>query len=99
MARAAFADRLPLCVLNREDKGSTIDQTRLLIRGSGNLLREILLNGTLVSLGILDRASLERIIVTQETYRPTEIFALLGCIAVEKWATHWTSSKEHVAVA
>jgi asparagine synthase (glutamine-hydrolysing) len=97
MARAAFADRIPLCIRTRDDKGSTRDQIRALIRGSGEMLRETLLEGKLVSLGILDRRSLERIIVTQETYKPTDVFALLGCIAIEMWATHWTTNTAEFA--
>lgn len=91
LARAAFSDRVPACILNREDKGGTMDQVRTLLRGSGPLLRETLLDGTLVSIGILDRASLERIIVDQETYRVTEVFAIFASIAAEMWARHWTA--------
>jgi asparagine synthase (glutamine-hydrolysing) len=98
MARAAFKDRVPLCILSREDKGGIMDQTRALIRGSWTLLRENLLEGTLVSRGIVDRASLERLFVTQESYRATEMFALLGCIAVEIWATHWAAHTRQPAL-
>jgi asparagine synthase (glutamine-hydrolysing) len=90
MARLAFADRVPSCILSREDKGGIRDQVRELLRGSGDLLRETLLEGTLVSLGILDRSSVQRIIVAQDTYRPTEAFPLLACVAVEMWAAYWT---------
>jgi asparagine synthase (glutamine-hydrolysing) len=90
MARAAFSDRVPPCILSREDKGGTIDQVRTILRGSGTLLREALLDGTLVSNGILDRPSLERILVDEETYQTSEVFAILACIAIEMWARNWT---------
>ncbi len=89
MARDAFADRVPACILRREDKGGILDQSRVLLRGCADLLRDLLLDGALVSLGIVNRQTLERLIVSEETYKPAEIFSLAGCIAAEMWATHW----------
>jgi asparagine synthase (glutamine-hydrolysing) len=99
MARIAFSDRVPRCILNREDKGGIRDQIRELLRGGGDLLRDTLLDGTLVSLGILDRSSVQRIVVAGDAFRPSEVFALLSCVAIEMWATHWTRRTPDIAVA
>lgn len=99
MARDAFADRVPISILRREDKGGVRDQARALLRGSVALLREALLDGILVSLGILDRTSIERIIVAQDTYRPAEVFPLFGCLAVEMWARQWTTRAAETTAA
>lgn len=97
MARAAFADRVPYCILHREDKGGTINHARVLLTGSGPSLREMLLDGTLVTLGIVDRASLERIFVDQDMFRPNDVFPIFACIAIEAWARHWTNRTGLVA--
>lgn len=89
MARAAFANCVPAEILLREDKGSIRNQSRSLIRGCGAMLHDSLLNGTLVSAGIVSRARLENILLGSESYRDTEIMALLGCMVVEAWADHW----------
>jgi asparagine synthase (glutamine-hydrolysing) len=89
MARDAFADRVPPSILRREDKGLILDHTRVLFRGGGGLLREALLQGTLASLGILNRHAVERIIDAADTYKAEEFFGLAGCMAAEMWATQW----------
>lgn len=85
MARDAFADRVPVQILQREDKGDIVDHIRTLLRNSGSSLREVMLDGYLVGHGIVERAALERVLLGQETYRVTEMFPLLSCIAAEMW--------------
>lgn len=91
MARHAFADVLPQCIKDREDKGSTDSQVRALLRGSERSLCEMLLDGSLVSLGIIARQPIERILRHHDTYRVHEIFPLLCCIAAEMWIQKGTS--------
>jgi asparagine synthase (glutamine-hydrolysing) len=99
MARDAFADRVPDCILRREDKGCIQEQMRALLRGSAPLLRDTLLNGVLVSHGIIDRGPLEGILLHQDTYTSTQEFALFACIAAESWAQHWTTRTAFIAAA
>lgn len=89
LAREAFADRVPRCVLMREDKGEITDQVRSLLRGCAPVIAESLLDGTLVSLGILDRTALEAILCRGETFSQDDVFPLFSCIAAEAWAQHW----------
>jgi hypothetical protein len=99
MARDTFSDLVPRRILNREDKGGTRGQTRQLARGSAYLMRDMLLNGILVSLGILERSSLEKLISSEETYKPTEEFALLSFVAIEAWAVHWQTQTGQLPAA
>lgn len=92
MAREAFADRVPNCILEREDKGDTTDHVRALLRGSAPFQREILLDGVLVSRGLLDRSALEKVFVHCDTYRTSEMLPLLDCVAAEVWARSWVLS-------
>lgn len=91
LAREAFADRVPTSILKREDKGDTSDRERALLRGSAPLIREMLLDGSLVSLGIVNRKSLERILVHHEMYKLDEFYPLFCCMAAEFWLQHWVS--------
>lgn len=91
MARDAFADRVPSSILMREDKGGIADQLRALLRGSAPLIEESLLDGNLVSLGILDRRALEGILRQEETFTKHELLPLFACIAVEAWMRQWKS--------
>jgi hypothetical protein len=46
----------------------------------------VLLDGLLVSRGILERAALERVLLSHDTFRINQLFPLLSCIAAEMWA-------------
>jgi asparagine synthase (glutamine-hydrolysing) len=93
MARDAFSDRVPVCILKREDKGNILDQDRAILRESAPFLRERLLDGVLASRGILNRAALEQFFLHQETFTLDELFPLFACIAAENWAQHWACGK------
>jgi asparagine synthase (glutamine-hydrolysing) len=95
MARDAFADRIPDCILKREDKGCIHEQMRALLRGSAPLLRDSLLGGTLASRGIIDRDALDHVLLHESTYTASQEFALFACIAAEAWARHWTPPRIH----
>jgi asparagine synthase (glutamine-hydrolysing) len=92
MARDAFADRVPSCILTREDKGGIADQLRSLLRGSAPLIEERLLDGGLASAGIIDRVALEGILRQQETFSQDDLLPIFACITAEAWMQHWTSA-------
>lgn len=92
MARDAFADRVPQCILAREDKGDITDANRLLLRTNAPRLCDLLLDGELVSRGLVQRRALEKVLLAEDTYRTVEIFPLFACIAAEKWLQNWAVS-------
>ncbi len=102
MARDAFADRVPPCILQREDKGDATSHIRAQLRGSAPLQREALLDGYLCSRSIVDRTALEKVLLCRDTFRATEMFPLLCCLAAEMWiravATHCAISAEGCTV-
>lgn len=99
MARDAFSDRVPPSIIKREDKGATPDQARSLLRGGASLLREALLDGTLVGLGIVARPALEGFVLHQETFTADDIFPLFACIAAETWLQQCQANNLRVATA
>lgn len=98
MARRAFSEYVPTCILEREDKGDTDDYIRSLLRGTAPFLRGILLDGILVSRGILDRSALERVLFLHDTYKMSQTFPLLCCIAAEIWARNSVRSSAKASV-
>lgn len=99
LARHAFADRVPECIISREDKGGVSDHVRSLLRGSAASLRERLLDGELASMGILERRALEGILRNEETFTKDDLFPVFACITAELWLQHWRSGSVQAAAA
>jgi len=98
LARAAFADRVPAGILMREDKGSVTEHVRSILREGAPYIRERLLDGRLVSLGIIRRSALEGILRQEETFAKDDLFPIFASIAIEAWMQHWTlNSAQSVA--
>lgn len=93
MAREAFADRVPTCILQREDKGDVTSHVGAQLRGGAAMQRDALLDGYLCSRGIIERAALEKILLCRDTFRTAELFPLMSCLAAEMWAKHFATMK------
>jgi asparagine synthase (glutamine-hydrolysing) len=90
LARRAFAREVPEPILQRlwKDRAPGF-HSELLLRNL-DLVREILLDGVLVSEGLLDRAAVEATLVagpSKVDVLPVEIYRHLD---VEIWARYWT---------
>jgi asparagine synthase (glutamine-hydrolysing) len=92
LAREAFADRVPLEILRRRDKGSIVSHATEMIRQSEPFLRELLLDGALAGAGVIVRADLEPYIVQGQPFREDHLMPLLACIAAEVWARRSSQS-------
>jgi asparagine synthase (glutamine-hydrolysing) len=89
LARRAFAARLPRAIAERRSKGNLTAHFAQLVAVSVDELRPFLLEGNLVSAGVLNRdAVASRLDPAQLIHapRPAE---LLMAAAVEAWVRHW----------
>jgi asparagine synthase (glutamine-hydrolysing) len=86
LAREAFADRIPVEILRRRDKGSIVSHAAEMLRESEPFVRELLLDGVLAGAGIVVPAELEPYIVHGQPFREEHLMPLLACIAAEVWA-------------
>lgn len=86
LARAAFSDRVPPEIIQRQDKGSTASHITELIRRDTNFIRELLLEGVLAGQGLIVRSELEPYIVDGNPFREEHYPSLIACIAAEVWA-------------
>ena len=86
LAREAFADRVPVEILRRRDKGSIVSHAAEMLRQSEPFVRELLLDGVLAGAGVIVREELEPYIVHGQPFREEHLMPLLACIAAEVWA-------------
>ena len=97
LARDAFRDLIPPEICRREDKGNTWGRNRELIRGGERFLREALLDGVLVRERIINRASLEPLLVEGQPFRADQFWPLLACVAAEFWSRSWVDTACRIA--
>lgn len=88
-ARRAFAAWLPKEIVERRSKGAlTAYYTRRIAR-SLPFLREYLLDGVLVSAGVLDRAAVDRALDADRLIWTGEGVRLSRAALIEAWVRHW----------
>lgn len=94
VARAAFADALPRSAIVRQGKGAFDSYSARLFSARQAELRELLLDGVLASLGLLDMPSLENAL--RHPMLASETIVRIWHLAdVEAWARGWTVRAEH----
>lgn len=98
LARRAFAAEVPLPILNRRIKGEVHLFPKVLYATNRAFLRELLLSGTLVNEGILDRQRIERVLNdspdASDLASPT---TLLSLASVEAWLQTRSRAPKRVA--
>lgn len=88
--RTAFADLLPDEVVQRTHKGFVNHQLTGALSGHIGTLKEFLLDGHLVSHGVVGRELIERSFAPEQLARPGYLATALDLIAVEAWLTTWS---------
>ena len=89
LARHAFRDRLPPEILHRRSKG---DMSRLygkIILDNIDVLREWLIHGRLVDLGVIDPAGVDTLLQRETLIWRGRYAALLTAAAFEGWIRAW----------
>jgi len=89
LARAAFADRLPLSVWARRGKGDLGAFYGRVVAASLDTLRPLLLDGRLCASGLLDRRVLEVALTPERLMWEGRVSAILQAAAIEAWIQHW----------
>lgn len=89
LARIAFADRLPAVIVDRRDKGDLSQFYGRVVAASLDRLRPFLLDGLLVSHGILDRSELELQLTSDRLIWSLESNRHLLQAVLETWARRW----------
>ncbi|MFT4250954.1 MAG: asparagine synthase C-terminal domain-containing protein [Caulobacter sp.] len=88
-ARAAFADRLPAIVRDRQGKGDITQVFSRSLAGSLDVLAPFLLEGALVRQGVLDAARLAPLLDPQVIQWRDVTGELMRVIFIEAWVRAW----------
>jgi asparagine synthase (glutamine-hydrolysing) len=88
VARSAFADVLPMDVLNRRSKGSFVGYLGSLFRRNKDQIRHALLAGSLHDRGLLDADALNRFLDGELPPRDKSFTRILSLFTVENWLQH-----------
>jgi asparagine synthase (glutamine-hydrolysing) len=89
LERAAFWDRVPGEIIQRENKGTVSTSIMTKVRECLPFLRELVLDGVLVKERIVERTSLEPFLVGNRPVTHRVLWPFLSCIAAEVWARKW----------
>lgn len=97
LARLAFADLLPPEILRRTSKGTGAAFYQRLARVNMPFIRNTLLNGTLVSNGILDAKKLQSYLVEGQQFTTVNSIQILHYVATEAWINQWAPMANRAA--
>jgi asparagine synthase (glutamine-hydrolysing) len=89
LARRAFADRLPTCVIERRSKGAFDGFCARLFDRNRALVSALLLEGELAGQGILDRTAVEAAIRNPAPSGEL-VMRLLALVDAEAWLQSWS---------
>lgn len=85
LAREAFADRIPTQIAQRRSKGGIDEHVAAVLQRSLPLARDVLLDGQLVSRGLLDRARVESALAGRPSAAAAYVAEIHSCFAIEAW--------------
>lgn len=90
MARRAFADVVPRSIIRRRSKGSATPSVKKIFDANLPFIRELLLDGHLVTRGLLDRVELEKVLSPKGNLQDfTFVQLLVEHIGTEVWIRRW----------
>jgi len=85
VARRAFQRDVPREIITRQAKGGQEEHARAVLSRNMGFVRELLLGGTLVAEGILDRDKLEDVLSGRPTRAATGVAELYEYLGAEAW--------------
>lgn len=89
LARRAFSERLPAKLLGRKSKGEASDHYSRAARANLEFLRDFLLGGRLVALGITDRDAMAALLTPEGLFHAHDYQALAVQVSCEAWVRGW----------
>lgn len=97
LIRESFERDVPAKIVDRSSKGDTTGYVGQLFAGSSGYLKELLLDGALVSEGLLDRQELERALCERELIRGKELRSIISAMVAETWLNSWADVRQQTA--
>ncbi len=92
VARAAFAQQLPVEILARRSKGNADGPARQVLRDHESFVRDLLLGGVLARERVIDVERIEATLAGSPAAAPAGTVALFELTGAEIWARKWLSA-------
>lgn len=92
LARAAFRDAVPDSIIRRVNKGSTEPYFHKLMALNKKYIHDLILDGHLVSSGLLDQDQTAAFMNTSHVKDGEAIRLILKLVAIESWIGAWSSA-------
>ena len=86
VARQAFADRLPIAIVERRSKGGPDGFIAQLYHHRRDRIREMLLDGLLAANGLLDRSALDTMLAERGPVQSHNFIRVMQLVDAEAWA-------------
>lgn len=90
LARDAFRGRIPDAIANRRAKGGLGEHLETVLIRNLDFAREVLLDGELIRLGLLDRNGVERALSAKDAGLQMPVGEIHLAIGVEAWLRRWS---------
>lgn len=85
LARSAFEDHIPKAIAERRSKGGIDDHVRTVLASNLEFARDLLLDGELVRLGLIDRSATEVALSARNPAVRSNVTEIHICIGIEAW--------------
>lgn len=85
LARDAFSGQIPQAIERRQSKGGIEEYAKRSLLNNMKLIKELLLEGSLVSEGLLDKDKLWEILTQQPSEIPSRVAELYDYVNIEAW--------------
>lgn len=97
IARMAFSQELPPQIAARRSKGGLEEHAKAALFMNIGLVRELLLDGLLVSRGYIDRSELEAALSRKPTRTQSFVSEIYQYLTLEGWCRSWSHSARRAA--
>lgn len=97
LVREAFEADVPKKIIRRQIKGQTTSYFGRILVENAAYIRELLLDGVLVSEGVLDRRELEKLLSERELILGKGLNSILPSIMAEAWLSTWAEQRQRTA--
>lgn len=93
LARGTFSDSLPKQIVSRTSKGSTGRVVKQVLTRNLDFVEDLLMNGTLIREGLLDRKKLEEFFSEEHRVKLEKVIGLMGAMCTEIWVSKWMNGR------
>ena len=93
LARKAFEGEIPTQIARRRSKGGMEEHVKAVLARNLDFGRQLLLDGELIRLGLIDRSAVEAALSDRQPDKRTPVGEIHFCIGIEAWLQRWSRQR------